>query len=370
MSRDLLSGLWAGRTDTAPFSAADWADLLGQARSAGLMGRLAIWFERHGGLDAVPQGPRRHLSGAIMLVRRQEQEVRWEVDQLQRALLGVDTPVVLLKGAAYLLGGLPCASGRLFADIDILVRPTQLHAVEQALFVAGWIPTERDPYNVRYYRQWMHELPPLSHIVRGSAVDVHHTITPPTSAFKVDGALLLTAIRSIDAARRLWMLQPVDIVLHSAAHLFQEGEFDHGLRDLLDLNDLLTYFAAREAGFWPRLIARAGELGLRVPLYHALAHVERLFGTQPPAALRPQGQALQPPWLQRRVMTKLLTITLKPVHPSCRAPGDGLARWLLSVRSHWLRMPLHLLLPHLMRKAWMRRFPPRKPGSAGPPARG
>jgi hypothetical protein len=152
MSRDLLSGLWSGRTDTERFSAADWSDLLGQARSAGLMGRLAIWCERHGGLDAVPQGPRRHLSGAMMLVRRQEQEVHWEVDQLQRALIAVDTPVVLLKGAAYLLGALPCATGRLFADIDLLVRPTQLHAVEQALFVAGWIPTERDPYNVRYYR--------------------------------------------------------------------------------------------------------------------------------------------------------------------------------------------------------------------------
>jgi hypothetical protein len=35
-----------------------------------------------------------------------------------------------------------------------------------------------------------------------------------------------------------------------------------------------------------------------------------------------------------------------------------------------LRMPLHLLLPHLIRKAWMRRFPPKKPESAEPPARG
>jgi hypothetical protein len=26
------------------------------------------------------------------------------------------------------------------------------------------------------------------------------------------------------------------------------------------------------------------------------------------------------------------------------------------MRSHWLRMPLYLLLPHLARKAWMRLF--------------
>jgi glutaconate CoA-transferase subunit A len=40
-----------------------------------------------------------------------------------------------------------------------------------------------------------------------------------------------------------------------------------------------------------------------------------------------------------------------------RGAAEGLARWLLYVRSHWLRMPPHLLVPHLVRKAWMRRFP-------------
>jgi len=28
---------------------------------------------------------------------------------------------------------------------------------------------------------------------------------------------------------------------------------------------------------------------------------------------------------------------------------------MLYIRSHYLRMPLYLLLPHLLRKAWMRR---------------
>ena len=60
----------------------------------------------------------------------------------------------------------------------------------------------------------------------------------------------------------------------------------------------------------------------------------------------------------------LLTIALRPVHPSCHVPGEGLARWLLFVRSHWLRMPLHLLVPHLVRKAWMARFPKQKPVAA------
>jgi hypothetical protein len=37
-------------------------------------------------------------------------------------------------------------------------------------------------------------------------------------------------------------------------------------------------------------------------------------------------------------------------------PHTALALNLLYLRSHYLRMPLYLLLPHLCRKAWMNRF--------------
>jgi hypothetical protein len=35
------------------------------------------------------------------------------------------------------------------------------------------------------------------------------------------------------------------------------------------------------------------------------------------------------------------------------------------LRSHWLRMPLHLLLPHLLRKAWMAPIRKGKPQLQG-----
>ena len=46
------------------------------------------------------------------------------------------------------------------------------------------------------------------------------------------------------------------------------------------------------------------------------------------------------------------------------ARWTGLARWLLYVRSHYLRMPLSLVVPHLVRKAWMQRFPKQDPKPA------
>ncbi|UUZ51357.1 hypothetical protein LP420_18985 [Massilia sp. B-10] len=44
------------------------------------------------------------------------------------------------------------------------------------------------------------------------------------------------------------------MVIHSATHLFYDGEFDKGLRDLLDLHRLLTEFGATP-GFWQVLLS-------------------------------------------------------------------------------------------------------------------
>lgn len=358
-SRDLLTPLWRQPHHLPTLSLRQWALLLGQARQARLISRLAQHCIDLQGVELVPMGAWRHLDGALRWVARQRHEVQWEVDCIVRALAAVPTPVVLLKGAAYLVADLPPARGRLFNDIDILVDHRQMVQVEAALLAAGWISGERDAYNQRYYRQWMHELPPLQHVTRKTVLDVHHTITPPTSRFKVEGAKLLACIRGVDDRADLFVLAPVDMVLHSAVHLFQEGEFSHGLRDLLDLNDLLLHFS-REPEFWESLFARAKELGLGEPLFHALHHIHRLFGTRTPQEFRHELQGIQPNWVTRRVMSALLTLALQPRHPSCDGPFNDLARWLLYLRSHYLRMPWYWLIPHLTRKACMRYFPERR----------
>jgi hypothetical protein len=152
-------------------------------------------------------------------------------------------------------------------------------------------------------------------------------------------------------------------------HLFAEGEFDRGLRDLLDLHDLLRHFGAEEPGFWPQLFDRAQALGLQRPLHHALSQITGWLGDPVPSSCRTQMLALRPPWLPRLLMGRLLGTALRPVHPLCHRRGEALARWLLYVRSHWLRMPPQLLVAHLVRKAWLRQFPPRS-ASADAPAAG
>ncbi len=359
MTQDYLSPVWAKDGQPPELAPDEWETILGQARQSRLMGRLAQHLTAHGWLAEVPEQPRRYLEGALRLVDRQHHQVQWEVDCIRRALEHVAGPVVMLKGAAYFVANLPPRHGRLFSDIDIMVERERLPEVEGALFRSGWISDERDAYNQRYYREWMHEIPPLTHVQRSTVIDVHHTITPPTSRFKVDGARLLEHIVAVHGKPGLFVLAPPDMVLHSAVHLFQEGEFGHGLRDLLDLKDLLEHFS-KQSDFWESLFDRSDDRGLQIPLFHALYHLQRLFGYEPPLEFADRVRNLTPPAPSRMVMGWLLGLALKPDHPSCNSRWTSLARWLLYVRAHALRMPLHLVGPHLIRKAWMRHFPEEK----------
>jgi hypothetical protein len=352
VTQDLLSTVWS--RDQAPELSGDaWESMLSQARRARLAGRLARHCADRGWIDTVPSAPRQHLENALRRVERQRNESRWESDCIRRAIGHLPTPIVLLKGAAYVLADLPPARGRLFTDVDILVDRRQLRAVELALLASGWIPARLDPYDERYYRDLMHELPPLQHVERRTSLDVHHTLAPPTSRFKIDPTPLLASARPVPGQPRLAVLAPVDMVLHGVLHLMQDGDFSGGLRDVLDFDDLVRHFS-RDPQFWPELLARARTLQLERPLRDVWVHACRLVGTPTPADVAHRLDGVGGLRLRRRVMDHMLSRALQPDHPDCDTPSTGLARWALYVRSHWLRMPWYQIMPHLVRKAWKR----------------
>ena len=335
----------------------EWDLVLRQARSARLLARLAFLLD--GEALAPPPAAARQLAAARTMGAKQDHDIRWEVGLIQKALAGLDLEaIVLLKGAAYVMADLPPARGRLFGDIDFMVPRTRLEEVEAALLAAGWQLAKDDPYDQHYYRRWTHQIPPLRHATRHSVIDLHHTIVAPTARVPVAAEALFAGIKALDPSREeagrqpaLAVLGPCDMVLHSAVHLFNDGEFSHGLRDLFDLDDLLAHFA-QDPAFWPALARRADQLGLGRPLAYALFFLEALFGRSYPRALDGPRQAWLPAGPGRAVMTALLRRALQPPHASCRRAGTDFALWALDARGHYLRMPWPILLPHLLRKAW------------------
>jgi len=127
------------------------------------------------------------------------------------------------------------------------------------------------------------------------------------------------------------------------------GEFDRGLRELVDLDRLIRELAS-EPDFWSTTLDRARQLDLLNPLHHAVRYTHLLLGTPIP------DEVLQAPLdpavsgLRQRLLDALFLRAFRPDHASCNDALTRLARWLAFVRSHWLRMPVYLLVPHLLYK--------------------
>jgi hypothetical protein len=331
----------------------EWDLLVRQGRSANLLGRLAHRLQQDGLLDSIPDVVRFHLSSALQMADRQEIALRWEVECIRLALIETEANIILLKGAAYVMAGLNAARGRTFSDVDILVPKTKLGHVESELMVHGWQGAHHDEYDQRYYRQWMHELPPMRHIMRGTTIDVHHTILPETARVKIKTKALFETIVALPGYTNLYVFQASDMLLHSATHLFHEGDFEKGLRDLFDLDSLLRQFSS-DPNFWKQLVPRAIELGLIRPLFYALRYSEMILETPIPTEVQAAAKIGAPAFLVLQLMDSCYQKALEPVHSSTFSLKIWLARFVLYVRSHWIRMPFHLLAYHLGRKIFMR----------------
>jgi hypothetical protein len=324
--------------------------LMRQARAAGLMGRLAVLAEAHGLTAHLPPGLQDQLAGTRRLMRSHTAEVQRELGHIRRALEPLQVPVVLLKGAAYLAAGLPLAQGRFFSDVDILVPKARLDEVEDALLRHGWVTTKHSAYDQRYYREWMHELPPMVHIRRQTALDVHHTISPLTSRWRTDGAALLARALPVTGQPGYAILDPADMVLHSMVHLLMNEELSHGLRDLADIDQLLRHFGG-EPAFWQSLTARARSLGLLRALYYGLRSAADILGTPVPETALAVAKAASNLWT-RGLCLAAWRRALHAPHSTVADARTSLALAMLYVRGTWIRMPPAMLARHLWIKAW------------------
>lgn len=349
----LCQGL--GQSDRlGAFSEAEWDGIVRQARAAGVLATLHHAAEQADQLGRLPTRVRVQLGAARRVADHHRQVMQWEVEEIHRVLDRIGVPVIVLKGAAYVVAGLEASRGRLFGDVDILVPRGALSEVERALGRAGWVQESRDAYDDRYYRQWMHEIPARRHTQRGTVLDVHHNILPLTARNKPSAQALWDQARPLPGFQDLYVLSPADMLLHSASHLFCNGEFDRGLRDLNDFRRLSREFAT-SAEFWTAVRARADALDLRKPLAYAVRYANRLLAAGIPEtgfpALSGLGAAFMDP---------LLTRGLAPKHGSTQDALTPAALFALYVRGHYLRMPLRLLLPHLIYKGTLAKMHEQK----------
>jgi hypothetical protein len=167
---------------------------------------------------------------------------------------------------------------RPMADIDLLVRETDLDAVRVSLSELGYHPVD-DPTGRLYSRH--HHLPPWT---KSGAVpvEVHTALIPRGNPFAVDvEGLRERSCRSVVAGVEALVLCPEDAILHLCVHAAYNHAFQVSLLRYCDLASLIA--RDHQAIDWPRLAVIANADGRCRLVYCVLRLVDRLFAPGIPA---------------------------------------------------------------------------------------
>jgi len=324
--------LLAGRRDAAALAPRDWDGVIGVARSEAMLPTLAHRLE-HADLPPTVAALFADQRAAAAVAQRQ---ALWEAEMARRALAPVGIEFVLLKGTAYAAANMACAAGRQIGDLDILVLASDIRRAENALLNAGWEWVKSDPYDDFYYREHMHELPPLIHKVRDRMIDVHHTILPRTHRITPDALAMVSDAVTSDGG--FAVLNRADMACHCAAHMLADGDLQGGLRNLWDFHSMTRDFAAANPGFWCELGARARLHGLQAAVPRAARLARDLYGAMLPADWNAHDPADR--WFRQRLLAR----------NDWGRVTQPLLEQAFYIRSHWLRMPPAMLAQHLWTK--------------------
>lgn len=307
----------------ANFSPSQWTELIAMARAEALAGTLAYRLKEQQMPDGIAAILADHRTGA----EQGKRTALWEAEMCRRALAPLGIITILLKGTAYAAADLPASQGRQIGDLDILVPRARLADAEKALLGAGWEWVKEDAYDDAYYRQWMHELPPLIHKDRDRMIDVHHTVLPLTARITPDADAMIAD--TIEIAGGYFILSPEDRMCHAVAHMFADGDMQGGLRNLWDIWCLQPDCAVES------LKGRAEQHGLSAEVARALRLADAFYGTREIEQLSGMDALIA-----RRLLAR----------NGWGQETRKVERLGFYVRSHWLRMPPMMLARHLLTK--------------------
>lgn len=325
----------------------DWENIIRVARSASVLSRIAANY-RSKFNERLPDFVEQQFEAINRHAELLKQQVFFEAHELNRHIGHCSSqPAIFLKGAAYVLSQAAVGEGRIFSDIDILVKKEDLPQIEKRLQALAWFPNSINDYDQKYYREWAHEIPPLVRAGRGTVVDVHHNIIPLISGKAPDIDLFLTQLRLLDSG--YYVLSAHAMTLHSIIHLFYQEEFTQGFRDLSDLHLLFSENTDNPA-FYRDILLLAQKTQFCVELYYACRYLKHIFNTDIDDEFLKQLSVYRPANLKLIILDWMYSRVLLPRHSIVNKPFISAAHQMAFIRGHWLKMPFHILCIHTFHK--------------------
>ena len=205
-----------------------------------------------------------------------------DFSEVCNVLTGQGIEVIALKGlhlAEMVYGDVALRQMR---DMDLLVRRQDLPRAQDALLEMGYGPESRARIEEQCLTQ--HHLVPFTK--RGAPpIEIHWSITPPNSPFKVDmdelwGRAEQTKIADVPVL----LLSPEDLLMHLCLHASFNHKFNSfALKNACDIHETMSYY--RDDINWDRIVSTASNREADRYLYCTLSVVRGLLGTVMPSPI-------------------------------------------------------------------------------------
>lgn len=273
----------------APATPLDWDRVLAVAEAEGLAAPLGFAL-RTNAPASMPAAVRARLSRHLAEGTARHLILRRELGRTLRGLARDGVAVIPLKGLVLAETLYPDPALRPSSDLDLLVRPEAVLAVDgllQGLGCRRLADAHSWSFDLAYDRATLYEGP------GGVHVDLHWSLlSDPRYVWnELEGLQVWDRAIKIQVAGETALgLCPEDLLLYLAVHL----AVHHGLAGLLwywDLALILDHWGGRLD--WQAVLERASRWRVRSALYFALRGCEMFFGISAPARvtahLRPHG---------------------------------------------------------------------------------
>jgi hypothetical protein len=263
---------------------ADWMSILELANRSLVTAQLSSLLDVSSEKYAIPEEVRVFLLEVRARNRERNRRLIAQLHDSLRALNGAGIEPVLLKGIALWASRADTEFDRILADIDLLIRPSEVERAISALAAAGFALTARYPGND------VHVVAEFGRPTDVGLIDLHQRPPGPPGVAEIENLeshCVPVVQNGLRALRPVSAIQIFFLVLHDQFHDgdYWRGGFD--LRHLLDIAELAA--AAAEPVDWALIERLCG-----TPL------VRNALETQLIAAARFAGAGIPERFLKRR----------------------------------------------------------------------
>jgi Uncharacterised nucleotidyltransferase len=267
-----------GTTGVGELSSGDWDDLLYKSAlhhvTPMLYHRLTIF---HPGAQ-IPAEVLQKLRISYLHSAGRNMRLYHEVGKVLGRLRQHRIPVIALKGTHLAIAVYRNIALRPMADVDLLVKQTDLLKVQEILVEQGYFASREEVFCSQVHLAPYKRKDSIS-------IEIHFNIAAPPLSERVDVEKLFARAQTcfIEGIEVL-SLCPEDLLLHLCMHASYQHGFDNGIMPLVDISTTVEHY--RGDLDWEQVLSRIEEWGVRRCVCLALSLAENIMGASIPDKIR------------------------------------------------------------------------------------